>query len=101
MLGPDGTGYTTATSSCAIGDERVFLFQNRKVASRPTQPYFESPKSTLRWAIPDRKGWSMSWILLLVPCVVTTLWILAYRLKDAGPEAISPGRPVRHKLSLD
>lgn len=43
----------------------------------------------------------MSWILLLVPCVVTTLWILAYRLKDAGPEAISPGRPVRHKLGLD
>jgi hypothetical protein len=38
----------------------------------------------------------MSWILLLVPCVVTTLWILAYRLQDAGPQSINPGRQVRH-----
>jgi hypothetical protein len=43
----------------------------------------------------------MSWILLLVPCVVTTLWILAYWLKDAGPQSLHPAPQVRHKLSLD
>ncbi|CAN5356530.1 hypothetical protein BH09ACT8_BH09ACT8_03900 [soil metagenome] len=43
----------------------------------------------------------MSWILLLVPCLVTSLWILAYRLKDAGPQPIDSGRQVRHKLGLD